>query len=158
MFFLYIHQPPAAPHSERMLDALPKVLSSSPASRVTTPKFCTFQEWDKSTVTTNRALLGLAGSVYSDREKQNLTQHLWAYNQASYSADMSPRALTVQPHQVLPSASLERLMSRWTPKGSPRFLSHFLSNPGGHQSLPEMLNGKILFQSFESRLYTVIAA
>lgn len=37
MFFLYIHQPPAALLSERMLDALPKVLSSSPADRMTTP-------------------------------------------------------------------------------------------------------------------------
>lgn len=38
MFFLHVHQPPAAPHSERMLDASPKkVLCSSPAGRMTTP-------------------------------------------------------------------------------------------------------------------------
>lgn len=37
MFSPDIHQPPATFHSERTLDALPKVLSSSPADRMTTP-------------------------------------------------------------------------------------------------------------------------
>lgn len=34
---MHIHQPPTALHSERMLDALPKVLCFSPAGRMTTP-------------------------------------------------------------------------------------------------------------------------
>lgn len=141
MFFFRIHQPPAALQvSGSVLDALPKVLCSSPAGRMTTPPIGEVlhlpgtrqvdHNSQRSTVGARRQLTPTRLQFCSRKTKKPKRSASGCTSGSPHSADMNPRGC----HRTTMSTwafSVFGKINEQKTKRLPCLLARSLSNPGG---------------------------